>query len=292
MALENKEDVKIEVAEEKRTEMPDVEELLKILLEVNVEQNRQTVHLLMNYMNDIEENFFSVLEELDAVKAQLSQVQNTPQTKEVRHTLSDLGQKLQGQVAHLQEQMDSMKMRINEKAAQLVQNFKDQGVAALHHVCEFLGIKESLIQMRESMLQSAKDMQASMDQIDKVAGELRAATTHVKNAGRAAAGKSIQEVPQPKERGFFYQMKRPYQAMQNFCMKNVQKLDKDIGKLTMLKQQVENIKDRKAGKEDKPQEKEEKTSIMEKLQVMKAKQEAKEKTAPVTVKTAKQETAL
>ena len=125
MPLENE---KIEVAEEKETEMPNVEELLKILLDVNLEQNRQTVHLLMNYMNDIEENFFSVLEELDTVKAQLAQVQQIPQTKEVRHTLSDLIQNLQGQANHLQEQIHGMKTRLNEKAAQLVQNFKDQGV--------------------------------------------------------------------------------------------------------------------------------------------------------------------
>lgn len=52
MPLENE---KIEVAEEKETEMPNVEELLKILLDVNLEQNRQTVHLLMNYMNDLSE---------------------------------------------------------------------------------------------------------------------------------------------------------------------------------------------------------------------------------------------
>lgn len=44
MPLENE---KIEVAEEKETEMPNVEELLKILLDVNLEQNRQTVHCQM-----------------------------------------------------------------------------------------------------------------------------------------------------------------------------------------------------------------------------------------------------
>lgn len=91
MPLENE---KIEVAEEKETEMPNVEELLKILLDVNLEQNRQTVHLLMNYMNDIEENFFSVLEELDTVKAQLAQVQQIPQTKEVRHYSLGMKQKV------------------------------------------------------------------------------------------------------------------------------------------------------------------------------------------------------
>lgn len=242
MPLENE---KIEVAEEKETEMPNIEELLKILLDVNLEQNRQTVHLLMNYMNDIEEKIFFVLEELDTVKAQLAQVQQIPQTKEVRHTLADLMQNLQGQANHLQEQIHSMKTRLNEKAAQLVQNFKNQGVAALNHVCVFLGVKESLTQIRESLLQSAKEMQSSMDKIDQVAEELRAATTHAKNVGRAVVGKEAQEVAQPKEGGFFYQMKRPYQAMQDFCLKNARKIEKDIHKIENLEQRVGKIADGK-----------------------------------------------
>ena len=290
MPLENE---KIEVAEEKETEMPNVEELLKILLDVNLEQNRQTVHLLMNYMNDIEENFFSVLEELDTVKAQLAQVQQIPQTKEVRHTLSDLIQNLQGQANHLQEQIHGMKTRLNEKAAQLVQNFKDQGVTALNHVCEFLGVKENLTQMRESLLQSAKEMQGSMDKIDQVAGELRAATTHVKNVGRAIVGKEAQEVAQPKEGGFFYQMKRPYRAMQDFCLKNAGKIEKDIHKIENLEQRVEKIADgKKAASVEKLPDKQEKSSIMEKLQSMKEKQAGQQKTAPMVETAKKQEAAL
>lgn len=66
-----------------------------------------------------------------------------------------------------------MKTRLNEKAAQLVQNFKDQGVTALNHVCEFLGVKESLTQIRESLLQSAKEMQSSMK--EKQAGQQKTA---------------------------------------------------------------------------------------------------------------------
>ena len=282
MPLENE---KIEVAEEKETEMPNVEELLKILLDVNLEQNRQTVHLLMNYMNDIEENFFSVLEELDTVKAQLAQVQQTPQTKEVRHTLADLMQNLQEQANHLQEQIHSMKTRLNEKAA--------QGVTALNHVCEFLGVKENLTQMRESLLQSAKEMQGSMDKIDQVAGELRAATTHVKNVGRAIVGKEAQEVAQPKEGGFFYQMKRPYRAMQDFCLKNAGKIEKDIHKIENLEQRVEKIADgKKAAGVEKLPDKQEKSSIMEKLQSMKEKQAGQQKTAPMVETAKKQEAAL
>lgn len=75
-------------------------------------------------------------------------------------------------------------------------------MTALNHVCEFLGVKESLTQIRESLLQSAKEMQSSMDKIDQVAGELRATTTHAKNVGRAMVGKEAQEVAQPKRADF------------------------------------------------------------------------------------------
>ena len=63
-----KENMTIDVAEEPVKEMPNVEELLKILIDLNMAQEQQTVHLLMNYMNDVEENFYNVLEELDMVK--------------------------------------------------------------------------------------------------------------------------------------------------------------------------------------------------------------------------------
>lgn len=186
-----------------------------------------------------------------------------------------------------------MKTRLNEKAAQLVQNFKDQGVTALNHVCEFLGVKENLTQMRESLLQSAKEMQGSMDKIDQVAGELRAATTHVKNVGRAIVGKEAQEVAQPKEGGFFYQMKRPYHAMQDFCLKNAGKIEKDIHKIENLEQRVEKIADgKKAAGVEKLPDKQEKSSIMEKLQSMKEKQAGQQKTAPMAEMAKKQEAAL
>ena len=166
-------------------------------------------------------------------------------------------------------------------------------MTALNHVCEFLGVKESLTQIRESLLQSAKEMQSSMDKIDQVAGELRATTTHAKNVGRAMVGKEAQEVAQPKEGGFFYQMKRPYQAMKDFCLKNAGKIEKDIHKIENLEQRVEKIADgKKAASVEKLPDKQEKSSIMEKLQSMKEKQAGQQKTAPMAETAKKQEAAL
>lgn len=293
MSVEDKKDtMKIDVAEEKTAEMTGVEELLKILLDVNMEQNRQTVSLLMNYMNDIEENFYAVLEELDTVKEQLANVQNTPQTKEIRNVLTDLSGRLQEKAAFLREQLQEMRANLNDKAVQLVQNFKEHGVSALNHVCEFLGVKEKLAQLHNSFVQTAKDMQDSMDKIDRVSQELRETATHARNTGRVLSGKEALEVPRQKETGFFHHMKRPYKSMQNFCLRKADKLEKDIAKLVLLEQMDgrtsrENNKKVSAEKYVK-----EKPAIMDKLEFLKKAQGDQAKTAPAADKVKKQEAVL
>lgn len=114
----NQDNMKIDMPEPEQTEMPGMEELLKILIDLNMSQSQQSVSLLMNYMNDVEENFFDVLQELDAVKEQLANIQNTPQTRETRRTLSELTGQMGERIADLQEQMKGWRVALNEKAAQ------------------------------------------------------------------------------------------------------------------------------------------------------------------------------
>lgn len=279
MAAENnKESMTIEMPEQETMKMPDMEELLNILIDLNMSQSQQTVSLLMNYMNDMEENFFSVLQELDTVKEQLAHVQNTTQTKNVRHTLAELSEQMGDKIHSLQDQLKEIKISLNEKAAQLVQNFKTHGVKALNHVCDFLGIKDSMAQLKESLLENAQSMQTSIDKINTVERELREVTTHVKNVGRAIAGKETMTVPEPKEKGFFYQIKRPYQSMKHFCMNQAGKLEKGIETMERLEKSV-------SRKEPKP-------SILKKLQSFKEQQVEQKKATPVQGQEKKQENTL
>lgn len=273
--------------DEKTAEMPDVETLLKILLDVNQEQNRQTVSLLMNYMNDMEENFFAVLDELDSVKEQLANMQNTPQTKEVRHVLTDLSDQMKEQVGALQEKIRVMRVAINEKAAQLVENFKEHGASALNHVCEFLGIKDVMTELHDSLRETAENMDKSMRKIDTVSQELRETASHMKNVGRALAGKELRETPEPKQKGFFQGLKAPYKGMRDFCTKQADKLEVAIQKLLDLEQRA----DKSKGRQEK-EEAIEKPSIMGKLKTLKEEQEAPKKVVPITDKMKKQEAAL
>lgn len=276
MAAEsNKDNMKIDIPEQETANTPGVEALLEILIDLNMSQSQQTVSLLMNYMNDMEENFFSVLQELDTVKEQLANIHKTPQTQEVCQTLSQLTGQTGDKIASLQGQLKEVRVSLNEKAARLVQNFKDHGIKALNHVCEFLGIKETMTQLKESLLDNAVNMQASMDKIDNVANELREASTHAKNVGRVMAGKETLAVPGSREKGFFHQIKRPYQSMKSFCMKQATKLEKGIESMERL--------EKSAGRAT------QKPSITAKLQNFKEQQDAQKKAAPAMHQEKKQE---
>lgn len=291
-AEKNQDNMKIEMPEQEQMEMPGVEELLKILVDLNMSQSQQSVSLLVNYMNDVEENFFHVLQELDAVKEQLANIQNTPQTRKIRHTLSELAGKMGERLASWQEQMRGWRVALNEKATQLVQNFKERGVEALDHVCGFLGVKDTMTQMRESLLAHAEQMQGSMDKIDKVSRELRGASTHAKNVGRAMMGKEALEVPEAKESGFFHQMKRPYQSMKNFCVKQAEKLEKGIAGMEQMERLADHSMEKRMEQKAERKQEGKKPSIMEKLQDLKEKQESQMKTAPMEEKAKAQENAL
>lgn len=284
-----KDAMKIDMPDEGKTEMPGVEELLKILIEYNMESNVQSVNLLMNYMNEMEEQFNSVMEELSSVKEQLANAQNTPESKQVKSTLTSLSEKLQEKLSSLQEQIHTIRAALNEKAAQLVENFKENGVLALNHVCEFLGIKDTMTQMKETFEQGSADMQGSMDKIDSVSKELRETTTHAKNIGRAMVGKELKEVPEAKQSGFFHNMKKPYQSMKNTYDKGAGKLEKAIARMESLEQSAEKVSEKRA---EAKKDAKEKTSIMKKLQSCKENQGSKEKQEPVVAKVKRQEAVL
>lgn len=266
-----KEKIPMDVAEEPVKEMPNVEELLKILIDLNLAQEQQSVHLLMNYMNDVEENFYNVLEELNTVKDQLHQIQHTVQNKTLRERLTDIAEGLSSRVSAMGQKLQDMRAILNTKAGQVVRRFKEHGVIALNQVCETMGIQDMMRSLKEDLEHTAADMQTSIDKIDKVSQELRETATHTKNIARALSGKEALATPEQKESGFFYQVKRPYQGMKRFCLKKAGQIGQGIEKLERLEQNAGNIKE---GREQaKKQEK--KPSIMEKLNSYQKEQAAK-----------------
>lgn len=259
--------------EESNVEMNNVAELLKILIKLNMSES-QSISFFVNHINGMEKQFQSVMEELSTVKEQLANMQNksTTQTeKPVKSTLINLNnlqvqQIFDDKVSSMQEIFQNTKATLNERAGQLVKNFKEKGIIALNNVCGFLGIKDSMINLKDSYEQSANEMQGSIDKINMVSKELRETATHAKNIGRAVSGKELIETPEQKQSGFLHILKKPYQKMKNIFNGGAEKLREGITKLEALEKSAERITDNR-----------EKSSISERLKENKTSVQGQEK---------------
>jgi len=254
----------IEVDERKSAAMPKVEELLQILIETNQQQAAQSVAFMMEFMDSMEGQLVSVNQELQAVRSELNALQDAPGAPTIKERLTNMIKGLEQTAASLQARIKEMKDNLNERAGQVVDNFKKQGIKALAGATQTLGLKAMLSSIQTSFETRFAKMEDSIGQIYEVERKYRESVMHVKNAGRTLMGKETQKEAAYPEKGFFANMRKPYQSMKNIYALGMAEAKRAVAKVERLEQ---------AGK----QAAKGKTSIAEKLKKFKVDQEKADK---------------
>ena len=254
----------IEADERMSAAMPKVEELLQILIETNQQQAAQSVAFMMEFMDSMEGQLESVNQELQAVRSELNALQDAPGAPTIKERLTNMIKGLEQTAASLQARIKEMKDNLNERAGQVVDNFKKQGIKALAGVTQTLGLKAMLSSIQTSFETRFAKMEDSIGQIYEVERKYRESVMHVKNAGRTLMGKETQKEAAYPEKGFFANMRKPYQSMKNIYALGMAEAKRAVAKVERLEQ---------AGK----QAAKGKTSIAEKLKKFKVDQEKADK---------------
>lgn len=268
------ENLRMDVQEQKTAEMPDVNELLKILIEANQEQAAQSVAFLMEF-DSMEEQLEGVNKELQAVRTELNGLQNTPQSATVKERLSGMIKWLEEKVHTLQAQIKNMKVTLNEKAGEVVANFKSHGVSTLSNVTKVLGIKGMLESLNTTMEKEFSLMEKGIERVNASEHKFREAMQHVKNAGRVLQGKEALETQYP-EKGLFAAMRKPYQSLKNLYALGATETKHALAKVERLQNAAKPVK-------------KEKESIADKLKRFKEQKAAEEVKQTVTQKAKGQE---
>lgn len=250
----------LEVNEQKSAEMPKVEELLQILIETNQQQAAQSVAFMLDFMDSMEGQLERVSQELHTVRKELNVLQDAPGAPTVKERLTSMIKGLEQTVASLQERIKEMKENLNERAGEVVDNFKKQGVRALANVTKVLGIKAMCLAIQSTFETGFAKMENSIVQINEVERKFRESVMHIKNAGRTITGKEIQKEAVYPEKGLFAGMRKPYQSMKNIYALGMAEAKRAVVKVERLEQ---------AGK----QVAKGKTSIADKLKQFKEHQE-------------------
>lgn len=161
-----------------------VQEFLKLLIE-NAPSKGQDYTAMLWQVDGMERKLEQALSELQAVKRELSQMQENP----ARQTASRIIQGMEQKIHALQERLSEIKNMIVENAKQAVKNVKQTGISALDKTVSFLGIGKALNAIREDLRRTMAETAKSIEKIETIGHELRSVGGHLKNASRVVAGK-------------------------------------------------------------------------------------------------------
>lgn len=234
------------------SEINNVEELISILNMCNKAKEGLQISMLLEQMQEMEKNYTSVLQELTTVKAKLNSIQlnNLSQDvtktaeKEVKNNVVQISDEASHDITEKYNNLQNIRENLNAGANQVIQKFKDVGITALNNVCEFLGIKEKLIHLRDDARSNEMKMKTSIEKIEKIESELGATILHAKNMSRAIAGKEALAETSGKKSKFFDMLKKPYLKHQVKYAKQFKKLNKSIEKFDSLEKAAGNIRNR------------------------------------------------
>jgi hypothetical protein len=236
-----------------------ISELLKVLIETNREQGAQSVVFMLQFMDTMESELKSVNEELAKVRQELKSIPMKTETAPLRNRLAKLIKGLEEQVQFLQVKLKEMKTTLNQKAGEVVTDFKQHGVKALANVTKVLGICTMLTSIHSSMEKGFAKVEKKIENINRIEKKYREVTQHLKNAGRVLQGKEPGEIKYP-EKGLFESMRKSHRAMKNIYARGMAETKHAVVKMTALEKQGQ------------------KKSITEKLKDFKEQQGEKENT--------------
>ena len=269
--------------------VPAFQELLKLLNENGREDQARGLSLLAWYLDGMEHQLDSVLEELQSVKSELAQVTEQQSTKPF---LVKMVETLEGKVEQARDRLVIFQNRIMECTKNAVDRFKDTGVSALDRAIAAMGVKKGLEHLEEGLKNSLVSLADTLAKAEEMGTQLRKGFRNIANAGRIAANKELDRDPKIEEGRFQSAILAPMRTVQRVLGDMRNSTRAAIGGLESLELSAEAAREaqteRAAQKPGKRLEK--KPSIRQALQKNQAEIATKSVSAPDQVK--KQEAAL
>lgn len=227
---EEKEEIHTEYTQEvdQRKSLGNFNELVDILQKYGSKSDTEMVNALFAYIVNLQAEISGV-----SIPAPLQEFidSNSQKIEEVSVTEKNF---LRGSVEKLKDEINLIKLELNEKAGQIIKEFKELGVSALNSVCEKLGVRQILMNLKDMLLAHAADMQKSIDKIDLARKEITETTTHAKNVMSALRGSELKESPELKSAGLLYELKQPCLALKYLDVKYAVKLENTIASIDRI----------------------------------------------------------
>lgn len=191
----------------------------------------EDIERLLSCIKAMQEEFSDAMDEISYLREQIQLMEDA--------TVKARFQKIQAEMQEGLKQAGEQVMAVKREAAEAISHamsaFKVKGIRAFDKVLDAVHIQEGLCAAEIWLHQSAAAMEQGMERADHMPEEVHAVKGHVKNVGKIALGKPLEELtPRDKSKGVMAKIKKSME----YCRNLMEALSR---KLLMARAHVEHL---------------------------------------------------
>lgn len=237
-----------------------IRELLDLLKKNAMKEQANDVFEICSYVDGLEKKIDCMTEELTNMQNQIKEMQEDTLINNAKKAINEAQERLYTRCEQIKSQVFEVKEQVKFTAKSIVDEAKVKGRVALYRVSEFLGIKKSLLNVRESVKDAIVSTDKDIARTALLAKGLRVAGQTVANAFRTFADKPEVDYAQKEQRHIITKVVlSPMKAVKKMLVSMKLHLDASIDKLDNLamnvkidkEKRMENTKDKEQVEPDK-----------------------------------------
>lgn len=205
-------------------ELPQIRELLSVLEQNNLQQQKEEVQALVGYIDSMEDKLSQMMNEMKEMRLEMGKLHD----KGIRAQCAQLVTAAEGKIQQVKGMVSVTKANLVSSAGRMVQTFQEKGRAALRHAVQALRIPSVLSRMEHGFSHASQAMEQCAGKLDVIREELHQAGSHMKSAGRTLAGKDAQQVKELEDdKGALAKLRNLFTS----CGKTFSHMERSAGQL-------------------------------------------------------------
>ena len=168
-------------------ELPQIRELLSVLEQNNLQQQKEEVQALVGYIDSMEDKLSQMMDEMKEMRLEMGKLHD----KGIRAQCAQLVTAAEGKIQQVKGMVSVTKANLVSSAGRMVQTFQEKGRAALRHTVQALRISSVLSRMEHGFSHASQAMEHCAGKLDVIREELHQAGSQ--SAGRTRAVKDARQ---------------------------------------------------------------------------------------------------
>lgn len=219
-------------------EQENFKELFRMLDEKGMQTEKGQVMELVDYIDNMDQQFGKVLQELRSVKRQVKKLEE----RGIRQTALRAVGKFEAKVYAAREELIDLKDQLIDGVNRTIHGFRSRGILAVYKTIDFIGIKRGLVGVKRQLHQSLETADRGIASLGNIGDEMYGVRTHLGNIKRELAGKEPLAVgSREMEKGAVFQIQKMLYGTMGVLDSMEKRTDQTIRRLDSFGERAQGI---------------------------------------------------